>query len=146
MLHDLFPYIYGYISMRFQDFDGQLMVAKMMFERVHVSQQTLYKHIIKEVLTEVPTWDQSDLHCFRISPGANEIDGSKGASLARDEAHERVISKGLAYQHPQIPTLENIEIMCQSAPIICQNIENFQKEFFLKTRRPGESVTCSKKK
>ena len=51
----------------------------------------------------------------------------------------------MAYQHPQIPTLENIEIMCQSAPILCQNIENLQKEFFLKTRRPGESVTCSKK-
>ena len=95
-----------------------------MFERVQVSQQTLYKHIIKAVLTEVPTWDDFDLQCFRRAPGANEIHGSKGASLARDEAHERVISKGLAYQHPRFPTPQNVEIMCQSAPILCQNLEN----------------------
>ena len=100
-----------------------------MFERVHVSQQTLYKHIIKEVLTEVPTWDDADLQAFKCSPGANEIAGSKGASLARDEAHERVISKGLAFQHPQFPTPENIEVMCQSAPILCQNQENLERIF-----------------
>ena len=141
MLTDLQPYIYGFISMRFQDFEGQLMVAKMMFERVHVSQQSLYKHIIKEVLTEVPTWDTFDRNCFSKAPGANEIGGSVGASLARDEAHERVISKGLAYQHPKHPTPHNVEIMCQSAPVLCKNQENLETEFFPSRKHAQKNVT-----
>ena len=48
MLNDLLPYIYGYIAVRTNDFRKQKLVAKMMFERVFVSQQSLYKHILKE--------------------------------------------------------------------------------------------------
>ena len=65
--------------------------------------------------------------CFPRVPGANVIDGSVGASLARDEAHERVMSLGLQFCHPVHPTLENVQTMCESAPILCGNQENVQK-------------------
>lgn len=65
MLSDLLPYVHGYISMRYNDFSGQCLVAKMMFERVFTSQQTLYKHIIKEQLREVASWDDFDRQCFQ---------------------------------------------------------------------------------
>ena len=133
MLDDIWPYIIGFLAMRFDDFDAQHMVTKLMYEKVHVTQQSMYKHILLQVLEEFPRWDDFPKQCLRMAPGANEIDGSVGATLGRDEAHERVISLNLAYQHPVHPTLENVETMCQSAPILCHNLLNIEKKFFVKT-------------
>ena len=144
MLNDLMVYVYGYLSMRFNDFKGQQMVGKMMFKRVFSSGQVLYKHILKEQLREVALWDSFDLQCFEKSPGANELGGRSGVSLARDEAHERVISLGLAHYHPIHPTPENVEILCKSAPIISQNQDNLQKQFFPSTVRSEPMISRAK--
>ena len=145
MLNDMLPYVYGYISMRFNDFKGQCLVGKMMFERVFTSQQTLYKHILKEQLREVALWDSFQLQCFERSPGANEVGNHVGVSLARDEAHERVISLGLAHHHPLHPTPQNVQIMCNSAPVLSQNHDNLISEFFPSTKRSERSETVGMK-
>ena len=46
---NLLPYVYGYLSIRKNDFGNQKLVAKMMFERIFVSQQSLYKQILREI-------------------------------------------------------------------------------------------------
>ena len=140
MIKDLMPYVIGHISTRFDDFEAQLMVIKLMYEKVHVTQQSMYKHILLQVLEEFPRWDTFPKQCFQIAPGANEIDGSVGASLARDEAHERVISLNLAYHHPLHATEENVEIMCQSAPVLCHNIVHMEKHFF---KQEEKSHSCT---
>ena len=85
---------------------------------------------LKEQLCEVALLDEFDRECFQRSPGANEIEGHIGVSLGRDEAHERVISRDLAFHHPQHPTQANVEVMCKSAPILTQNQYNLLKTFF----------------
>ena len=118
----------------------------MMFERVFTSQQSLYKHILKEQLCEVALWDSFQLECFKRSPGANELSNRVGVSLARDEAHERVISLGLAFHHPLHPTPQNVQIMCNSAPILSQNHDNLIRQFFPSTKTSERSESVGKKK
>lgn len=134
MLEDLYPYVFGYLSVRLDDFEGQQLVTKLLFQNVHTTQQSMYKHILLQVLEEFPRWDDFPKRCFQYAPGANEIGGSRAATLGRDEAHERVMSLNLAYHHPVHPTEENVEIMCQSAPILCQNVLNMENNFFQKTK------------
>ena len=143
MIDDIMPYIIGFLAMRVDDFQAQMMVTKLMYEKVHVTQQSLYKHILLQVLEEFPRWEDFPKNCFEIAAGANEKSGSVGATLGRDEAHERVISLNLAYEHPIHPTLENIETMCQSTPVLCHNMRNMEQQFFkeMKKRKvvtPGE--------
>ena len=130
MLEDLYPYVFGYISIRVDDFKGQQLVTKLLYEKVHTSQQSSYKHILLQILEEFPRWGEKIKHCYQYAPGVNEISGSRAATLGRDEGHERVISLNLAIHHPVHPTEANVERMCQSAPIICQNMLNFEKSFF----------------
>jgi hypothetical protein len=84
-------------------------------------------------------------NCFEIAAGSNEKSGNVGATLGRDEAHERVISLNLAYEHPNHPALENIETMCQSASVLCHRMRNMEQQFFkeMKKRKvvtPGEKT------
>ena len=51
----------------------------------------------------------------------------KGVSVARDEAHERVILKGLAMHHPQHATAKNVS---KIAPIVSEIQDNLLKQFF----------------
>ena len=145
LLNDLLPYVYGYISMRYNDYQGQCLVGKMMFERAFTSQQNLYKHILKEQLCEVALWDSVQLKCFERSPGANEVGNHVGVSLARDEAHERVISLGLAFHHPLHPTPQNIQIMCNSAPVLSQNHDNLVRQFFPSVKRSERTESVGKR-
>ena len=75
MLNDILPYVYGYIAIRFNDFEAQWLITKMMFERIFTSHQSLYKHIFQSQLLELATWDAFDIQCFSRSPGANEVGG-----------------------------------------------------------------------
>ena len=117
-----------------------------MFERVMTSNQNLYKHILKEQLRELALWDAFDISCFERSPGANEIGGNVGVSLGRDEAHERVISLGLAFHHPAHPTEANIEVMTKSAPILSQNHDNLIQQFFPSTKKSQRIPSAAARK
>ena len=97
-----------------------------------------------ELIVNCPRWEEFPKKCLQLAPGANEITGSVGATLARDEAHERVISLNLAYQHPVHPTAENIEVMCQSAPMLCKNLLNFESKFFQQSTQK-RSITAGAK-
>jgi hypothetical protein len=63
--------------------------------------------------------------------------------LGRDEAHERVISRGLAFHHPLHPTPANVEMMCQSAPVLTQNQDNLLKNFFPSKQKASKSTTAN---
>ena len=85
MLQDLSTYIYGVLGMRDKDVKVQQMCLKRMYDQIYVSNQRLYKHILRETLAEYPSWSDVEKTMFELAPGANEVEGSKGALMAYDE-------------------------------------------------------------
>ena len=136
MLKDLYPYIFGIVSMRYQDFEGQQMVNKLLHELVYVSRQKLYKQVLRRFLAEFPTWEKSYQNALEIAPGGNEIDGGVGVTLAKDEFHERTCSRDMKQTLSQIITEKGIEVACHSATKLSMNRKNTKEEFFnFKSRR-----------
>ena len=129
MLTDLEPIVIGYLAIRFNDWDGYMVFTKMLYERVHGSSQGRYKHIIRRVLYDTLTWNESLLNHMKASPGCN-ITAGRGKSRGRDEMHEATMNIFLALMMPRHETDINEQTITHSAVHLAQQRFHYMKEFF----------------
>ena len=142
---DLEIYVCGYLGIRFNDWEAQLLVMKLMHESVYSSRQSLYKHVLKTTLTDIKQWDPETYQQMIKCPSANVKEGV-GVALALDEFHERTYVREFKAEIGHYKDDREADVTCYSAVELNSHRFRNLAEFFHNTEKKQKAKSISSNK
>ena len=132
-IEDFIAYMVVYISIRTGNWKLRIAGIKMMAQRFVRSGATLYQWLILRHLADISdsvAYPSDILDRLKAGAWVSALTDSRGATLARDEYHERTASLEIKLRMPKQLTKKNMQVLTQYVTYSAATRNNLLAEIF----------------